>query len=142
DTIQRLVYFYNQNILPVVYEQGSLGASGDLAPLAHLSLPLLGKGEVYYKGQKMRTMDALDACGLQALKLHAKEGLALLNGTQFISSYACWALLKAGKLQAWADTLSALSLEAFDGKAEPFSSPIHRVRPHEGQIKTAEVVRA
>ena len=142
DTIQRLVFFYNEQILPVVYEQGSLGASGDLAPLAHLSLPLLGKGWVNYKGRKMPAAEALQMNGLQALQLHAKEGLALLNGTQFMSSYACWALLKAAKLQSWADVLAALSLEAFDGKAEPFSPPIHRVRPHEGQIQTAETIRA
>lgn len=141
DTLQRLVFFYNNSILPVVYQQGSLGASGDLAPLAHLSLPLLGKGTVHYKGEKMPTADVLALFKVHPLKLHAKEGLALLNGTQFMSSYACWALLKAAKLQQWADVLSALSLEAFDGKSEPFSSPIHQVRPHEGQIKTASVIR-
>ncbi len=141
DTIQRLVYFYNENILPVVYEQGSLGASGDLAPLAHLSLPLLGKGEVYWNNKKMPAAQALAELGMQPLALHAKEGLALLNGTQFMSSYASWALLKANKLQRWADVIAALSLEAFDGKAEPFSHPIHRVRPHKGQLETAEAIR-
>lgn len=141
DTIQRLVYFYNENILPVVYEQGSLGASGDLAPLAHLSLPLLGLGEVRTKGQKKLARTALDNNGIGALKLHAKEGLALLNGTQFMSSYATWALLQANRLQRWADVIAALSLEAFDGKSEPFSHPIHRVRPHKGQIETAAAIR-
>lgn len=140
DTIQRLVYFYNENILPVVYEQGSLGASGDLAPLAHLSLPLLGKGEVYWNNKKMPAAQVLAELGMQPLALHAKEGLALLNGTQFMSSYASWALLKANKLQRWADVIAALSLEAFDGKAEPFSHPIHRVRPHKGQLETAEAI--
>lgn len=141
DTIQRLVYFYNENILPVVYEQGSLGASGDLAPLAHLSLPLLGKGTVNWKGQKRQTPEVLQQQQIAALHLHAKEGLALLNGTQFMSSYASWALLQAGRLQRWADVIAALSLEAFDGKAEPFSHPIHRVRPHIGQIETATAIR-
>ncbi len=141
DTIQRLVYFYNEDILPVVYEQGSLGASGDLAPLAHLSLPLLGKGTVHWKGRKLDTPEVLQQQQIEALHLHAKEGLALLNGTQFMSSYASWALLQAGRLQRWADVIAALSLEAFDGKAEPFSHPIHRVRPHAGQIETAAAIR-
>ncbi|WP_118949853.1 histidine ammonia-lyase [Taibaiella helva] len=141
DTLQRLVAFYNEDILPVVYEQGSLGASGDLAPLAHLSLPLLGKGEVRWQNKKTASGAALAHYGLEALPLHAKEGLALLNGTQFMSSYASWALLQAGRLQRWADVIAALSLEAFDGKAEPFSHPIHRVRPHAGQIETAAAVR-
>jgi histidine ammonia-lyase len=141
DTIQRLVHFYNENILPVVYEQGSLGASGDLAPLAHLSLPLLGLGEVRVNNEKSKSAPILDQQQLQALKLHAKEGLALLNGTQFMSSYAAWALLQAKRLQRWADVIAALSLEAFDGKSEPFSHPIHRVRPHAGQIETAEAIR-
>jgi histidine ammonia-lyase len=142
DTLQRLVYFYNENILPVVYEQGSLGASGDLAPLAHLSLPLLGKGTVNWQGRQWAISEVLQQQQKDALHLHAKEGLALLNGTQFMSSYACWALLQAGRLQRWADVIAALSLEAFDGKAEPFSHPIHRVRPHAGQIETAAAIRA
>lgn len=141
DTIQRLVYFYNENIIPVVYEQGSLGASGDLAPLAHLSLPLLGKGQVLYQGEKQASEKILKEKSLDALPLHAKEGLALLNGTQFMSGYASWALIQAKRLQRWADVIAALSLEAFDGKAEPFSHPIHRVRPHKGQIETAEAMR-
>lgn len=141
DTIQRLVYFYNEDILPVVYEQGSLGASGDLAPLAHLSLPLLGKGAVHTAAGKTAAEQVLAQHQLQPLTLHAKEGLALLNGTQFMSSYATWALLQARKLQRWADVIAALSLEAFDGKAEPFAHPIHRVRPHSGQIETAAAIR-
>lgn len=141
DTIQRLVHFYNENILPVVYEQGSLGASGDLAPLAHLSLPLLGLGEVRVNKEKKGSATVLKENQLTALSLHAKEGLALLNGTQFMSSYATWALLQAKRLQRWADVIAALSLEAFDGKAEPFSHPIHRVRPHAGQIETAQAIR-
>ncbi len=141
DTIQRLVYFYNEGIIPVVYEQGSLGASGDLAPLAHLSLPLLGKGKVRHNGNTRNSAEVLAEKNIPALPLHAKEGLALLNGTQFMSSYAAWALLQARRLQRWADVIAALSLEAFDGKAEPFSHPIHRVRPHAGQIATAEAVR-
>lgn len=142
DTIQRLVYFYNEDIMPVVLEQGSLGASGDLAPLAHLSLPLLGKGRVHYNGSQLSAAEVLQQKNLEALPLHAKEGLALLNGTQFMSSYASWSLLQAQRLQRWADVIAALSLEAYDGKSEPFSHPIHRVRPHAGQIETAAAVRA
>jgi len=141
DTIERLVYFYNEDILPVIFEQGSLGASGDLAPLAHMSLPLLGQGEVRYQNEKLATDKVLKEKAVAALSLHAKEGLALLNGTQFMSGYATWALIQAKRLQRWADVIAALSLEAFDGKSEPFSHPIHRVRPHAGQIETAEAIR-
>src|SRR5690606_28870802 len=84
ETVERLIHFYNEDCLPVVYELGSLGASGDLAPLAHLSLPLIGKGEVYLKGERKSGEDALKELGLEPLKLGAKEGLALINGTQFI----------------------------------------------------------
>lgn len=142
DTIERLVYFYNEGILPVVYEQGSLGASGDLAPLAHLSLPLIGKGAVRYKGALRDAAGVLEEKGLKGLPLHAKEGLALLNGTQFMGAYATWSLLASQRLEKWADIIAALSLEAFDGKAEPFFAPIHRVRPHQGQIDTAAFIRA
>ena len=138
EIVQRLVDFYNHDILPVVYELGSLGASGDLAPLAHLSLPLFGKGEVSYKGKKMPAMDALDACGLKPIALAAKEGLALLNGTQFMSSYSAWSLMQSKRLMVWADVIGALSADAFMAKDEPFKSPIHRVRPHKGQIATAK----
>ncbi len=141
ETINRLIFFYNEDILPIIYEQGSLGASGDLAPLAHLSLPLLGKGEVYWKNEKVKTDVVLKHYNLNALKLHSKEGLALLNGTQFMSAYAVWSLLKANHLQEKANEIGALSLEAFDGKSEPFSHPLHRVRPHQGQIETAEKFR-
>lgn len=138
DTINRLIFFYNEDILPVVYEQGSLGASGDLAPLAHLSLPLIGEGLVYYKGKQYATGEILKTFNLQPVSLHAKEGLALLNGTQFMSAYACYALIKANRISKFADKIAALSLEAFDGKSEPFLPYIHQVRPHPGQIETAK----
>lgn len=138
EIVQRLVDFYNLGITPIVYELGSLGASGDLAPLAHLSLPILGKGKVRYKGQVREAADVLKECGLQPLPLAAKEGLALLNGTQFMSSYASWSLMEAGRILDWADTIGALSADAFAAKDEPFKPPIHRVRAHKGQIKTAE----
>lgn len=119
--VERLVDFYNKGITPVVYELGSLGASGDLAPLAHLSLPIFGKGEVWYKGKKCKAEDALKAEGLLPLPLAAKEGLALLNGTQFMSSYAVWAMLAAKRLIKWADAITAMSADAFLAKDEPIS---------------------
>jgi len=140
EIVQRLADFYNKGIYPIVYELGSLGASGDLAPLAHLSLPLFGKGQVRYKGQRREAADVLKETGLEPMPLAAKEGLALLNGTQFMSSYAVWALLASKRLLAWADLIGALSADAFMAKDEPFQHPIHRVRPHKGQIATAQKI--
>lgn len=137
-TVQRLVDFYNHDILPVVYSQGSLGASGDLAPLAHMSLPLLGEGEVYLDGFRQPAKKVLEKFGWEPIELQSKEGLALLNGTQFMSSYGCYILLKATKYSYLADVISAISLEGFDGRIEPFNELIHYVRPHKGQISTAK----
>lgn len=142
EVVQRLADFYNLGITPVVFELGSLGASGDLAPLAHLTLPLFGAGEVYYKGQKRPAADVLKEAGLEPLPLAAKEGLALLNGTQFMSSYGSWALLAAQRLSLWADVIAALSAEGFNAKAEPYRHAIHRVRPHKGQVDTAARMRS
>jgi len=136
-TVERLVDFYNNDILPVVYTQGSLGASGDLAPLAHLSLPLLGEGEVYCDGFRKPAKKVLEKMGWQPIVLQSKEGLALLNGTQFMSAYGCYILLKAMKYSYLADVIAAVSLEGFDGRIEPFNELIHYVRPHKGQIVTA-----
>lgn len=141
DTVERLIYFYNNNIFPVIYQQGSLGASGDLAPLAHLSLPLLGMGEVYYQGVKQETEKVYRLLKLKPLKLKSKEGLALLNGTQFMSAYGVWCLLKSEKIVAAADMIGAVSLEAFDGRIEPFNANIHAIRPHQGQISTSAFYR-
>tara|TARA_Y100000813_G_scaffold193500_1_gene172851 strand:- start:2885 stop:4378 length:1494 start_codon:yes stop_codon:yes gene_type:complete len=138
DTVNRLIDFYNEDILPVVYQQGSLGASGDLAPLAHLSLPLIGMGEVYYKGQKVKTEHVLKEMAWKPICLKSKEGLALLNGTQFMSAYAIHSLFKSYKLSYLADLISSISLEAFDGRLEPFNELVHLIRPHRGQIKTAK----
>ena len=135
--VQRLIDYYNLHITPIVYEQGSLGASGDLAPLAHLSLPIFGMGQVRYKGEVRETMDVLNELGLEPMPLAAKEGLALLNGTQFMSSYASWSLIAAQRLSAWADVIGALSADGYMAKDEPFKHPIHRIRPHKGQIETA-----
>lgn len=140
-TVERLVDFFNHNILPVVYQQGSLGASGDLAPLAHLCLPLLGLGEVYYNGKKQASASVLEQLNLKPIQLKSKEGLALLNGTQFMIAYGVWCLLQTKKISYAADFIGTISLEAFDGRIDPFKPHIHTIRPHKGQIKTAENIR-
>jgi len=140
-TIQRLVDFFNREIYPVIYQQGSLGASGDLAPLAHLSLPLLGLGEVYYRNKKHKATEINEKFGWQPITLQSKEGLALLNGTQFMSAYASWLIIKAKKLSWLADMIGAISLDAFDGRIEPFHLAVHLVRPHIGQMMTAANIR-
>lgn len=140
-TVQRLVDFFNEDVIPVVYCQGSLGASGDLAPLANMCLPLIGLGEVYHKGEIRPAAEVLAEYGWDPVRLKSKEGLALLNGTQFMSSHAVWAILKARKLSALADKIGALSLDAFDGRIEPFGDEVNAVRPHPGQLKTARAVR-
>ena len=140
-TVQRLMDMFNNDVLPVVYQQGSLGASGDLAPLAHLCLPLIGMGEVLYKGAVRPSAEVWAELGWEPIKLQSKEGLALLNGTQFMSSNAVWSLIQAERLSDWADKIGAMSLEAFDGRIEPFYPQVHEVRPHKGQIETAEHFR-
>ncbi len=141
ETVERLIAFFNEGIYPVVFSQGSLGASGDLAPLAHLSLPLLGLGEVVHKGRRRKSSDVLAGFGWPPLALESKEGLALLNGTQFMGAIGSYCLLRAKELSRWADLCGALSLEAFNGRIEPFLEPVHRVRPHPGQMETASVIR-
>jgi histidine ammonia-lyase len=131
-TVQRIIDLFNEDILPVVCEQGSLGASGDLAPLAMLFLPLLGMGEVNYKGQRLEAAKVLEEKGWQPVRLEAKEGLALLNGTQFMSAHAVYTLLKAFKILTYSDIIGALSLDSFDGLLEPFSEQIQQIRPHPG----------
>ena len=140
-TVQRLIDFYNNDIFPVIYTQGSLGASGDLAPLAHLSLPLLGDGEVFLDGFRQPAAKVLEKFGWEPIVLQSKEGLALLNGTQFMSAYGVYCLIKAEKISYFADVIGALSLEGFDGRIEPFTDLIHLVRPHKGQVQTAERMR-
>ena len=140
-TVQRLVDLFNNDIIPVVYQLGSLGASGDLAPLANMCLPLIGLGEVYYKGEIRVASEVLAEVGLEPVQLTSKEGLALLNGTQFMSSHAVYALLKLRKLSALADKIGALSLDVFDGRIEPFGDEVNAVRPHPGQLQTARAVR-
>jgi histidine ammonia-lyase len=140
DTVDRLATMFNRDVLPVIYEMGSLGASGDLAPLAHLTLPLIGLGEVHYEGKRI-TGDALQkAMQWPPLRLQAKEGLALLNGTQFMSAYGVWCTLHAHRLLRLANIVGALSLDAFDGRIEPFLPQVHAIRPHAGQMKVAAQV--
>ncbi|SFJ65398.1 histidine ammonia-lyase [Olleya namhaensis] len=140
-TVQRLIDFYNNDVLPLVYTQGSLGASGDLSPLAHMSLPLIGKGKVFYKGETLEAKQVLEQFNWEPITMQSKEGLALLNGTQFMSAYGTSLLLKAYKLSYLADLIGSVSIDAFDGRIEPFNELIHLVRPHNGQLKTAKRVR-
>jgi histidine ammonia-lyase len=128
-------------VLPVIYQQGSLGASGDLAPLAHLSLPLIGKGEVYFEGRKQASDVVLKKLKLSPLKFKTKEALALLNGTQFMSAYGVWSILKAKHLAGWADVIGAVSLDAFDGRQEPFEEMVHKIRGHAGQLTVAKNIK-
>ncbi len=136
-TIQRIIDLFNNNVLPLVYEQGSLGASGDLAPLAMLFLPLIGLGHVNFEGKKTESKEVLEKFGWKPVKLAAKEGLALLNGTQFMSAHGVYMLLKTFRIADQADIIGSLSLDAFDGLIEPFSENIQRIRPHKGQAETA-----
>jgi histidine ammonia-lyase len=136
-TVQRLIDFYNHDILPVIFQQGSLGASGDLAPLAHLSLPLLGEGEVYFENKKVHSSIILKHFNWQPIVLQSKEGLALLNGTQFMSAYGVYIIIKSLKYSYFADLIGTISLEGFDGRQDPFNELIHQIRPHKGQIETA-----
>ena len=137
-TVQRLIDMFNEDVLPVVYQQGSLGASGDLAPLAHLCLPLIGMGEVLYQGKIRPAAEVWSEKGWEPITLQSKEGLALLNGTQFMSAHAVWALLKSMRLSRWADLIGAMSLDAYDGRIEPFLPLTHQLRPHKGQILTGK----
>ncbi|MDE3252760.1 MAG: histidine ammonia-lyase [Bacteroidota bacterium] len=141
DTVIRLMNMYNHGVLPVIYTQGSLGASGDLAPLSHLSLPLLGLGEVNYAGKRRKAADVMQELGWEPIHLQSKEGLALINGTQFMSAYGMYCLKKAEHLLKMADLISALSFDAFDCILEPFDPHIHAVRAHSGQVSTAETLR-
>ena len=140
-TVERLADMYNRDILPVVYTQGSLGASGDLAPLSHLSLPLAGLSEVYYKGKKVPASEVVKEMGWEPIHLQSKEGLALVNGTQFMSAYGIYNLIRCRRLLNWADTIGAISFDAFDCLSAPLNAKVHSIRPHKGQIETAAAMR-
>jgi len=141
ETVQRLIDFYNEGVYPVVYQQGSLGASGDLAPLAHLALPLIGKGEVNYNGNRIKTSDLLREKNWQPITLKSKEGLALINGTQFMLAYGVHLLLKSYKLWHWSHIIAAMSLDGFNGNMSPFDERIHLIRPHAGQLRSAGLIK-
>ena len=141
ETLNRLIDFYNNDILPIIYQQGSLGASGDLAPLAHLSLPILGMGKVLMGGIVISSEEMLKKMSWEPIGLKSKEGLALLNGTQFMNAYGLWSVFKAYKLSYLADAIGSMSLEGFDGRIEPFDELVHKLRPHKGQMKTAANIR-
>jgi len=141
-TFDRLVWMYQQGWVPVVPSQGSVGASGDLAPLAHLSLPLLGLGEVWSSDDRVvSAASLLDAAGLTPVRLSAKDGLSLINGTQMMLAYGAYVLEKALQLLQTADILAAMSLEALQGSIKPFDERVHRVRPHSGQLQVARNIR-
>ena len=140
-TVNRLIDFFNNDVYPIVYMQGSLGASGDLVPLAHLSLPLVGLGEVEYKGKVLTSVEVLKKFKWQPIQLASKEGLALLNGTQNMGAFAVWSLLQSQRLSTWADKIAAMSLDAYYGLTAPFTDAVHQVRPHKGQIATAARMR-
>lgn len=141
ETVQRLIDFYNHDITPVVYQQGSLGASGDLAPLAHMSLALIGEGDVYVGEERMSASTMLDKMGWKPLVLESKEGLALLNGTQFMSSYGVWSLIKARQLMGAANKIAAVSLEGYDCRLNPFYANVNEIRNQAGQIAVAKEMR-
>lgn len=139
--VQLLVDMYNTGIYPLIYQQGSLGASGDLAPLAHLSLPLIGEGRVKYRGRVISSSEAFEQAGLNPIDLKAKEGLALLNGTQFSTAYALWAVIEASRMAEVADLCAALSVDVFQGQLSPFDIDLHEIRPHAGQKESAAAIR-
>lgn len=141
DTVKRLMDMYNNEVLPVVYTQGSLGASGDLSPLSHLSLPLIGMGEVRYKGEKMKAADVLQQLGWKPIALQSKEGLALINGTQFMTAYGLYCLVQTERLLNWADAIAAVSFDAFNCTTDALNEKIHALRSHKGQVDTAASLR-
>ena len=139
-TVERLIEFYNNDIFPIVYEYGSLGASGDLAPLAHLCLPLLGEGEVEMNGMVVSGAQMLNQMNWEPIQLMAKEGLALLNGTQFMEAFGVWNTIEAKKILRLSNLIGALSIDAFDGRIEPFHPKVHIIRPQVGQANVAAEV--
>jgi histidine ammonia-lyase len=141
ETVERLVYFYNHDVIPVVYQLGSLGASGDLAPLAHLTLPIIGLGEVYFNGKKQTAASALKELNLKPLKLKSKEGLALMNGTQFMLAHAVDAVLRGQNIMENSDKIAAVSIDSYLGRIDPFNENLHTIRPHKGQLQTAKNIR-
>lgn len=141
ETVDRLIAHLNHDLIPIVPSQGSLGASGDLAPLSHLVLPLIGEGEIRIDGLGVPSKDVLLAKGWNALQLSAKEGLALINGTQLMLAYGVLSINRLQKIADWADAICALSLEAWMGRMEPFDAEIHEVRHQKGAQLVAAHIR-
>jgi len=141
ETLQLLIDCINRGVHPVVPEQGSLGASGDLAPLSHLALVLMGEGEAFYRGRRLAGAEALAQAGLKPITLQAKEGLALINGTQIMTSIGTLALVKAQNLAQVADVIAALTVECLRGIPDAFAEEVHRVRPYPEQIGVARNLR-
>jgi histidine ammonia-lyase len=141
ETLERIVWHINQNVIPVVPEKGSVGASGDLAPLAHLFLPLIGAGEVFYKGNRVPSSKMLQQEGMNTIELGPKEGLALINGTQFIAAYAIKGVQMLLNCLDAADIIGAMSLEALTGTHAPFDNRLHDLRPFDGSRLVAQRLR-
>jgi len=141
EVVKRLMEMFNNDVLPVIYTQGSLGASGDLAPLSHMSLPLIGQGEVRINSVKMTAEKALKKFNWKPLELQSKEGLALINGTQFMSAYGIFNLINSEKLINWANVIAAISFDAFDCNSDCLYEGLHSVRPQAGQIFAASQLR-
>lgn len=141
DTYERILFFFENDILPQVPEQGSVGASGDLAPLSHLFLPLLGLGKVKYKGGVYPTVEVYQKLGMAPIVLGAKEGLALINGTQFILSHAVLVVARMERALKYADVIGAMSLEGLRGSVSPFRKELHEIRPYKGTRKVAKNLR-
>jgi len=142
ETVERMLTFIELDLIPVVPEQGSVGASGDLAPLSHLFLPLLGEGEFWQDGKTVPAAQVLEAHNLEPMELHAKEGLALINGTQFILSHAITGLTKMRYLLDLADLTGAMSIEGMQGSAQPFREELHATRPFPGNVEVAARMRS
>lgn len=141
ETLERINWHIENDIIPVVPEKGSVGASGDLAPLAHLCLPLIGLGEVFYKGKRSRSQEVLQQFGLSPVQLGPKEGLALINGTQFILAFAVKAVQRMHNCLEAADIIGAMSLEALTGTKAPFDERLHNLRPFQGSRLVAQRLR-
>jgi histidine ammonia-lyase len=140
-TVECLQRMLEADLLPVIPRQGSLGASGDLAPLAHLVLPIIGRGKVVLGGEELPAREGLARCAIEPVTLGPKEGLALINGTQFMTAYAAAIAVRAGRLLKHADLIATMSLEALRGSVKPFDERLNRLRPHRGALETAENVR-
>ena len=141
ELVDRLMYLYKRDLIPVVPSQGSVGASGDLAPLAHLCLPLIGLGYIWQDGQQVPSKELLSHQGREPIQLEAKEGLALINGTQFILAHAVLGLHRMSYLLDLADLAGVMSLEAFRGSASPFRADLHALRPFSGSVEVATRIR-